>query len=128
VSSYEQVRLQAKGTSVGDTATFEAAQCYQQMGQTDRAQQLYVSLQTVPQFVERANQGIASIRQSQNQVATKAPARAAAPSKKAAVIVDQTQTPSVAAPTTPPQQSTPSPPQQNAPSPPPQKAPAQQGF
>jgi hypothetical protein len=109
-SSFDRISQQAWGTPTGYQATWEAAQCYRALGQTDQAQARYQRLLTVKQFATQAQQAIASISQSQtpnqnqNQVAGKVATRKyAAPAKPSAVTqVPQTQTPSATAPAAPP--------------------------
>jgi hypothetical protein len=113
-SSFDRISQQAWGTSTGYNATWEAAQCYRALGQTDQAQARYQRLLTVQQFADQAKTAIASISQNQNQVAGKVATRKyAAPAKPSAVTqVPQTQTPSATAPAAPPVTDQKAPPQQ----------------
>ena len=84
---FEQVNLRYRGTGVANEATWQAADCYRVMGNTDRARKSYESLLAVAGYGERAQRALDSLG-APSAVASRSAAPAAeasgAKSKKAA--------------------------------------------
>lgn len=58
---FERVNSSYRGTGVAHEATWQAADCYRVMGQTDRARRSYESLVSVAGYGERAKRALASL-------------------------------------------------------------------
>jgi hypothetical protein len=96
VGEFDTIAASAWGTAAGYDATFEGAQCYARMGQTDAARSRFDRLLTVPAYASRAQAGI----NATSMVAAKA---RAAPSKPAATRAEDkpATAPAAAAPASP---------------------------
>ncbi|MEO7331081.1 MAG: zf-HC2 domain-containing protein [Minicystis sp.] len=80
VSKYDEVGVRFPGTGAAADAMWDAASCYKSMGDTAKARELYLALQS-GSYKERAAQELASLdaalgngNMAQNQVAARAPA------------------------------------------------------
>ncbi len=85
---FEAVASQYPGISVANEATWQAASCYERLGQRERARQNYTALRSARGYGERAQRALDSLDRSAQAVASRkakaAPAKAAAPAAKPA--------------------------------------------
>jgi TolA-binding protein len=83
VSLFDQVSTRYPGTQSGYEAQWQAATCYETLGDTERAKRSYQALLDVPSFGERAKASLAQLERADQQpvevAARKTAARAAAP-------------------------------------------------
>ena len=79
---FEAVASQYPGISVANEATWQAASCYERLGQRERARQNYTALRSARGYGERAQRALDSLDRAGQAVASrKAKAKAAAPAK-----------------------------------------------
>ena len=84
VSKYDEVGTRFPGTSAAADAMWEAATCYRSMGEPAKARELYVALESVGAYRQRAQQELAAdstsnnLGNAQNQLAQRAAVRGAA--------------------------------------------------
>jgi TolA-binding protein len=77
---FDSVASRYAGTDAANEATWQAAVCYQALGQADRARQGYVALRSAPSHAERAARALDAMDSGgvQAEVASRAPRKAAA--------------------------------------------------
>ena len=82
VSKYDEIGARFPGTGAAADAMWEAASCYRSMGDTAKARELYLALESVGSYRQRAEQELAAesgslnIGHAQNQMAQRASAGA----------------------------------------------------
>ena len=90
VSLFDQVATRHPGTRFGYDATWQAASCYETLGDTERAKRSYQALLDDPNYGERAKSSLASLERTEQQpvevAARKAAARAASPAPAATAL------------------------------------------
>ncbi|HEX6275427.1 MAG TPA: tetratricopeptide repeat protein [Polyangiaceae bacterium] len=83
VSLFDQVATRHPGTRFGYDATWQAANCYETLGDTERAKRSYQALLDDPSYGERAKTSLGALERADQQpvemAARKAAARAATP-------------------------------------------------
>jgi len=80
---FEAVASQYPGISVANEATWQAASCYQQLGQQERARQNYTALRSARGYGERAQRALDSLDRGAQAVASRKARAKAAPAKPA---------------------------------------------
>jgi hypothetical protein len=81
---FDRIAQEAWGTQAGYEATFNAGQCYKELGKTDLALQRFRSLITVTRYASLAQTQINNLSASQNQAQLAAARATSAPAKKPA--------------------------------------------
>ena len=82
VSKYDEVGARFPGSGAAADAMWEAASCYRSMGDAAKARELYLALESVGSYRQRAEQELAAesgslnLGNAQNQVAQRASAGA----------------------------------------------------
>ena len=98
VSLFDQVATRHPGTRFGYDATWQAASCYETLGDAERAKRSYQALLDDPSYGERAKSSLASLERAEQQpvevaarkaVRVASPAAAAAPPPKAGSAVQK---------------------------------------
>jgi TolA-binding protein len=87
VSLFDQVSTRYPGTRSGYDATWQAANCYETLGDTERAKRSYQALLDDPTYGERVKAALAQLERNEQQpaeVAMRKAVRAAAPAAEAA--------------------------------------------
>lgn len=82
---YDQVSARYQGSTVSDESAWQAATCYQALGQTERARAHYRSLAERPAYATRASEALARLEPPVSVAAKSAEAEADAASSAAAV-------------------------------------------
>jgi hypothetical protein len=83
VSKYDEIGARFPGSGAAADAMWEAASCYRSMGDAGKARELYLALESVGSYHDRAAQQLAAdgdttgLNNAQNQVATRSAAGAA---------------------------------------------------
>ena len=67
VSLFDQVATRHPGTRFGYDATWQAASCYETLGDTERAKRSYQALLDDPNYGERAKSSLASLERTEQQ-------------------------------------------------------------
>jgi TolA-binding protein len=86
VALFDQVATRHPGTRFGYDATWQAASCYETLGDTERAKRSYQALLDDPNYGERAKSSLASLERAEQQpveVAARKALRAAPPAPAA---------------------------------------------
>ncbi len=104
VARFNSVAAQAAGTPVGYDATYEAARCYEQMGDREAARSRYAALLGVPAFAGRAQTGLNGLSEMASRRAAESPGQAAAERGAGSGGGGKTAAPRPAAPATKPVQ------------------------
>lgn len=90
VERFERIRSRYAGTGVALEARWLAAECYERLGQTDRARQQYEALAEVPQYQDKVRAALAGLSPTASGSAkTDRPAAAAA--KPAAAAAERSE-------------------------------------
>ena len=83
VSKYDEIGARFPGSGAAADAMWEAASCYRSMGDAAKARELYLALESVPSYRQRAEQEVAgeagngNLGNAMNQVASRAAAAGA---------------------------------------------------
>jgi hypothetical protein len=75
---FDQVATRYANTGVGAEASWEAAICYREVGQIDRARQLFSGMRRVAGYRDRAERELSLLDQRQGAEPSRSPAKAAA--------------------------------------------------
>jgi TolA-binding protein len=83
---FDQINTRYRGSSIGNEAAWQAADCYRALGETEDARKNYQQLLEAPAYRDRAQLALASLDQEHvaSRAAAKAPAKAKAAAKPAA--------------------------------------------
>jgi hypothetical protein len=99
----EVVAAQYPGTSVAHEATWQAASCYQELGQLNRARQGFLALRSTPAYRQRAQQALDSLDRSasRQELASRRAAARAKPAPPAETSASKETKPQNTAPAAP---------------------------
>ncbi len=101
---FDQVPFHYPGTRAGYDATFQAASCYESLGDVEKARRNYQALLDEPAFAERARNALTQLERTAEPVpvaARRVAAKQAAPQATAATAAEQANGPEPAKPAAP---------------------------